>query len=152
MSREFLSAQVCKIIPVNLAAVTDGLCAMFPEPNKPLAAALYFSKELSRHGKGAAALLHFGHVVRAEPDAAALSVFSVEAAELRTPAPQLSDRLACIDVVLSDWNAPVQLLGIGSLCVRNRKVTSPCCGQRHSCYAAAATCAGQNHDQGAGCR
>jgi hypothetical protein len=34
------------------------------EYNKPLAAALYFSKELSRHGKGAAAILYFGNMVR----------------------------------------------------------------------------------------
>lgn len=30
----------------------------------PLAASLYYSKELSRHGKGAAALLYFGDKVR----------------------------------------------------------------------------------------
>lgn len=41
-------------------------CTALPEFNKPLAAALYFSKELSRHGKGAAALLYFGNKVRQE--------------------------------------------------------------------------------------
>jgi hypothetical protein len=43
-------------------------CVLLPacctEYNKPLAAALYFSKELSRHGKGAAAILYFGNMVR----------------------------------------------------------------------------------------
>jgi hypothetical protein len=34
------------------------------EHNKPLAAAQYFSKQLSRHGKGAAAMLNLGHKVR----------------------------------------------------------------------------------------
>lgn len=42
------------------------VCAVIAtEFNKPLAAGLYFSKELSRHGKGAAALLYFGNQVRA---------------------------------------------------------------------------------------
>jgi hypothetical protein len=34
------------------------------ERGKPLALAQYFSKELSRHGKGALALLWFGNQVR----------------------------------------------------------------------------------------
>jgi hypothetical protein len=41
-----------------------GCCLRIAEDNRPLAAGLYFNKNLSRHGKGAAALLRFGDKVR----------------------------------------------------------------------------------------
>lgn len=43
-------------------------CVANTEYNRPLAACLYFQKNLSRHGKGAAALLRFGDKVRINMD------------------------------------------------------------------------------------
>jgi hypothetical protein len=43
-----------------------GCCVCIAEYGRPLAPGLFFNKNLSRHGKGAAALLYFGDRVRSQ--------------------------------------------------------------------------------------